>query len=315
MAFKVSYRGESGAQESIIIDAATRPQLFAELQKRGISAIRVEETTGKPKKAKPAPSTPSARKPSPLRGLLAGLIVIALAVAAWFYLLPTLEQVKAKKSKKPSLIAEVAPEIAEPTQEEEEGEMKPESVVNLSDEASRVAAFERQRAAMAKKLGRKKVHNVVTNTMNVAEKPVYKNATEQIMLMVFGTEVGDMPLPLPDIPERDLNRLTEILISKDEISDDDSEDDQLDKEILAEAKLEMGKFIKAGGNPKDFFPYYHNQLELAYRERTDSKKLVLETARAGDVDLARQMLHEFNNRLEQKGIKPISISDRILRAE
>ena len=120
MAFKVSYRGNNGAQQSIIIDAASRPQLFAELQKRGISAIRVEETTGKPKKAKPSPSTPSARKPSPLRGLLAGLLVISLAVAAWFYLLPTLEQVKAKKDKKPSLIAEVAPEIAEPTQEVEE---------------------------------------------------------------------------------------------------------------------------------------------------------------------------------------------------
>ena len=40
MAFKVSYRGNNGAQQSIIIDAASRPQLFAELQKRGISAIR-----------------------------------------------------------------------------------------------------------------------------------------------------------------------------------------------------------------------------------------------------------------------------------
>ena len=29
MAFKVSYRGNNGAQESIIIDAASRPQLFA----------------------------------------------------------------------------------------------------------------------------------------------------------------------------------------------------------------------------------------------------------------------------------------------
>ena len=29
MAFKVSYRGNDGAQESIIIDAASRPQLFA----------------------------------------------------------------------------------------------------------------------------------------------------------------------------------------------------------------------------------------------------------------------------------------------
>ena len=240
--------------------------------------------------------------------------MIALAVAAWFYLLPTLDQVKAKKDKKPSLIAEVTPEIAEPTPVEEV-EIKTETPVVLSEEAKRAAAFERQRAAMAKKLGRKKVHNVVTNTMNVAEKPVYKNATEQIMLMVFGTEVGDMPLPLPEIPERDLNRLTEILISKDEISDDDSEDDQLDKEIIAEAKAEMAEFIKSGGDPKEFFRYYHDKLELAYRERTDSKKLVLETARGGDVELARQMLDEFNSRLEQKGIKPISISERILRAE
>lgn len=117
MAFKVSYRGNDGAQESIIIDAATRPQLFAELEKLGISAIRVEETTGKPKKAKP--STPSARKPSPLRGLLAGLVVIALAVAAWFYLLPTIEQIKTKREKKTSRIAEATPEIAEPTPVEE----------------------------------------------------------------------------------------------------------------------------------------------------------------------------------------------------
>lgn len=113
MSYTVTYRNKEGRQEAIQLDAESRAALFAELSKRGISAVRVEESKGKAKKAKQSKAAAAPRKPSPVRGLFAGIVVIALAVAAWYYLLPTIEQVKVKREKKSSKIAEVKPSLSD----------------------------------------------------------------------------------------------------------------------------------------------------------------------------------------------------------
>lgn len=54
----------------------------------------------------------------------------------------------------------------------------------------------------------------------------------------------------------------------------------------------------------EFFSSYHRQLELAHRERTDARNMVLETAKSGDSELAIELLEKYNQNLESKGIKP-----------
>lgn len=171
-----------------------------------------------------------------------------------------------------------------------------------------------QREAMARKLGRKKEHQVVHNDSNATDgngrKPIHRNSTEHIMSMVFTTGLGDMPPPLPEIPDRDRKRLAEILLDKFEIEQDDP--DAEEKQIINEVKDALAEHIREGGDVDEFFSAYHRQLELAHRERTESRKMVLETAREGDAELAKDLLDRFNENLESKGVKPINLPHWII---
>ena len=291
MAFKVSYRGNNGAQESIIIDAASRPQLFAELQKRGISAIRVEETTGKPKKAKPSPSTPSARKPSPLRGLLAGLLVISLAVAAWFYLLPTLEHVKAKKDKKPSLIAEVAPEIAEPSAE------NAGNAANIRDNSAISSNASRRSPASA-------IDNPVEEPAEPPKPhPIFKTPTDQLIwLAVFASNGASVP-PLPRIERSDTDRFIESLSEPLVIEPDDPPHIQSMKEKISDVRKDILEIIMQNPDKElyDILNEHREEFNSNLNLYADAKKEYDDLVAQGDEEAAEIYRVSANAFLEQLG--------------
>ena len=47
MKFLISYRSNDGKQDQTVIEAESRNAVFSELEKRGMSAIRIEEANGK----------------------------------------------------------------------------------------------------------------------------------------------------------------------------------------------------------------------------------------------------------------------------
>ena len=111
MTWQVQIRGKDNRQESICIDAESRSALFAELKKRGISAIRVTELKGRPRKVVSANRPPSRGK-----GLLAGLAIVVMGGAViWFFMskqepIKEVPDAKAKKtSKAPAVV--VPPKI------------------------------------------------------------------------------------------------------------------------------------------------------------------------------------------------------------
>ena len=299
MAFKVSYRGESGAQESIIIDAATRPQLFAELQKRGISAIRVEETYCKPKKAKPAPSTPSPRKPSPFRGLFAGLIVIALAVAAWFYLLPTLEEIKETARKLASKT------IAEPSSQEKGEPVLPSTTPAVSDKYTRHGKSFAEVAEEARSAAAPEMDVVVIGSTN----RTFSSGLEQTLCNIFSIDVGDMPPPLPRIPDIELDSVPDILARMCQVDESDSDLIKDRKESVNIAKAEMLKYLEEGGDFDDFLEHYHGILKKAFFRQKECQRQVYAVCGEEEPEVALKFFKTINEELLQDGIKPVELPD------
>lgn len=172
-----------------------------------------------------------------------------------------------------------------------------------------------QREAMARKLGRKKEHEIVYNDSNAdngdGRKPIHRNSTEHIMSMIFTTSLGDMPLPLPLVPERDKQRMAQILRDKFEISQYDPDADE--KMLINEVKDALSEHIRKGGDADEFFSSYHRQLKLAHRERREARNMVLETAKSGDAELAVELLEKYNQNLESKGIKPITLPQWVIK--
>ena len=81
----VTYRGKSGSQEQMSLEAESREAVFKELAKRGLTAIRIEQANGKAKLRKTSPKGGS--KPSgAFKGAIAGIIVVIAAIGAWYFL-------------------------------------------------------------------------------------------------------------------------------------------------------------------------------------------------------------------------------------
>ena len=110
----ITFRNKSGSQDQMSLEAESREAVFKELAKCGITAIRIEEAKGKAKPRKASPKGGS--KPSgAFKGAIAGVIVVAAAVGAWFFLTQKQETAKpGTETKKPSRIAEVTPAPAAP---------------------------------------------------------------------------------------------------------------------------------------------------------------------------------------------------------
>ena len=109
MNFLVTYRNKAGAQEQMTLEASDRAALFAELSRRGISAVRVAEAAGKAKPRKPA-SPKGGKSPAVGKGLAAGLAVVLAACGVFWFLSRSTPGVPTeRKDKKQSGPAESRP--------------------------------------------------------------------------------------------------------------------------------------------------------------------------------------------------------------
>ena len=297
----VYFRDKNGSKASVVIEAEDRAGVFAELKKRGISAISVAEGASNKKPRKVAKNS----APSKGRGLLAAIAAILIAgVAAWFMWPEEKKVVEAKETSGRKKI------------ENREAPRKHVNVTNVQEKVEKEKKGEKkQDLPKFGKLpdgrwmvpGRKKIHNVVTNFSNVSREVPFRNATEQIMFQIFSRERGDMPLPLPLISERERKNLAAILMSKNPISDKDSEEMRLSKEVIEEAKSALKDYIKQGGDVDTFFTYYHNELQRSYETRKEAVRMVFEAARGEDRDIAVQLCEKVNEKLAAEGIKPVKL--------
>lgn len=111
----------------------------------------------------------------------------------------------------------------------------------------------------------------------------------------------------------DQMHLVEILIRDNPILDSDSKKAAESKEMMKIAKKEFVDFIKEGGNPDDFLPYYHGQLVAAHEEYKMARQSIVEIIR-NDPDIAVDYIKKVNERLSEKGIKNVKIPKKMLDA-
>jgi hypothetical protein len=139
---------------------------------------------------------------------------------------------------------------------------------------------------------------------------LFKTGTEQVMSWIFTTELGAMPPPLPRIPIRDEAHMAEILMAKNPVFEGDSEKAKEAKQMVEMAKKELIKFLKEGGSVDEFFEYYRGELVQAHNEWKECQKSVLQVVRE-EPDLAAEYITEINNRLSQKGIRPVKLPPKL----
>ena len=145
---------------------------------------------------------------------------------------------------------------------------------------------------------------------NTSSNRLFRSGIEQVMGWIFTTEVGDMPPPLPRIPDFDIVHLQEILDTKNEISESDTEKQADTKNTVDFVKAELKKYLEKGGDPDEFMKYYHDQLKTAHQHRQIVQDQVMKVLQE-EPELAEEFLNDANKGLAEMGIKAVVIPERI----
>lgn len=310
MSYIVSYRNSEGKLEQMTLEAASRVDVFKELEARGIRAVSVIEGKSAAKKARRIEGVSRRGKG---RGLIAGLIVILGASAAFFFLTRSepMEKADVKEAKKTGgKLVEVAPEIV--TNRPVEKVKKVDEI----EEKKRWAAERREK--LRKMTPQERLDYLYAEAektpinLEPASNRIFATGTEQIIDWIFNTTPGDVPPILPQIPMFEEAHLTEILFNKNLILDTDDENIIEHKQNVDLAKKEMIRFITAGGMPDEFLAHYRDILVNAHMEYQNSQKEVFKMLKE-DPEGAVLYLDAVNQRLEEKGIKPVKIPGPMAR--
>lgn len=261
-----------------------------------------------------------AKKPSPVRGLVAGLVVVGLAAGAYFAFFSGAEKPQDEKTaeKERGLIKEVKPAAAPKYAEKVEKAEKPKKAEKPIWERPMPAGLDegqqqvwKNRCYYEKKLATdKRLQKFLANAKPT--KSTFNSGVDQVLDWIFSCKVGDgVPPPLPQMGEIERNHLDVLLDSVNEIKDDDSPEIAERKKMVDEVKKELKKYLDEGGKMQDFMQHYYNELVQARALKTEARvqinKMIDENP--NDPGVALEFTEKTNALLENRGITPVELTE------
>lgn len=308
----VTYRDKSGNTDQVKIDAADRNAVFEELSKRGISAVRIEEATGKAKPRKPS-SARGAKSPAVGKGIVAVVIVVAAAIGAfWFFTRGNSEAPTEESEKKTAKISEVEPSLPAPVEVEEP---KPEPPKPLPPQ--RVGELrDGYRLLPSGRLH--KVQGIITSgveRVSLADR-TFNHDSDRMIAHVLLAEPGGIMLGDSESIMRGFNEAFErSLAEKIVIERDDSDEVRELKNAVLDARKELLDLMAKGRTAEEVMVEARNQLLELTLYREDLEKEVLRLAEDGmsqkDYD---ELIAAANLMLQERGSKEIEMPKMVADA-
>ena len=251
-----------------------------------------------------------AKKPSPVRGLVAGLVVVGLAAGAYFAFFSGAEKPQDEKTaeKERGLIKEVKPAQV------------PKTAKISTSETERRDPIREETVAPAKAVPPVVTNRTVYSTNCVTRPPdpndpdskLITSANQEIGSLL-STELGEQPIPFPysfQVKNGDNGNDTflQALKAKIEFRDTDTKEKSELKTKLLDSQLELIQGIKEGIS-------FNDSMEEAYKLRVrayETRKCFIEELakmRESDPDIVEEGLMKVNESLAAEGIKKISRED------
>lgn len=309
MTFAVTYRGRNGDRVVERFEAESREAVFKLVTGKGITPIKVEEAKCGRSGVKTSHSFGGMTRSSRPTVAVAVALFAAVLGGVWWWMstrektsVPTPEPPPKRVAPKPkAVVHKPEPKAVAATNAAPAAKKPPAPVAWRNPKVSDEKRLEDYEKSLAK-----------SPLPNTSSNRLFRSGIEQVMGWMFTTEVGDMPPPLPRIPDFDIVHLQEILDSKNEIGESDTEKQADTKETVDFAKAELKKYLEKGGDPDEFLKYYHDQLKTAHQHRQIVQNQVMKVL-AEEPERAEEFLKEANKGLAEMGIKAVVIPERIRR--
>ena len=299
----VYFRDKNGSKASVVIEAEDRAGVFAELKKRGISAISVEEGASN-KKPRKAPSSGASSKG---RGLIAAAIVVLVAgVAAWWMWPEEKKVVVVKKGVKEVVKPSVQPEVTKTVEKSrEESQSKPKELP-----PQRIGEVRNgYRLLPSGRLHR--VRGVVTSgvtRVSLVDKTFTRHSDRMIAHLLTaefgGTVVGDSESIFKGFNKDFEESLKEDIV----VNGDDTDEVKELKQAVLDARKEILAQIKEGNDAESVLVETRNQLLELTLYREDLEKEVLRLSQDGMTqEEYDELISAANQMLSDRGCKGVQM--------
>lgn len=315
-AFQVTYRDKDGRQSVMQIEADDRQAVFAELVKRGISAVKIEETDGKMKPCKTRSLKRGAGNFIPdrplFKGLVAGVTVVALSIATyWFLTKAPPPKPEEAKPKKPSAIVKAPSVPAKP--KPQQVEVKIEEPPKVDPDARPTKVGETVNGYIKLPSGRiHRVLGVVTNSATAAIKGKYEifdHACENEIAGFLAMEPGQGLVGTPRYNGRFKRDFLESLKHPITITQDDSPEDAALKRNVIQAKITLKEALDRGEDIEQIMLDTRREMQDLARYKQELKQQMHEMVK-GDGEMTTEEMEDLlkaaNQMLDAKGIAPMT---------
>lgn len=297
MDWTVTYRSQDGKLANLVMEAADRATLFEQLKNKRITAIRIEQ--GKHKGSKIAKSSNA----SLVWGLLFVLVIVCVIASVILILRGEVGTTNAK-IKQRSAISSVEPSLRQNDNLASDASNNDANARNGLNDTSNLCS---EIALTLPEIKERDENALVVSN-------AFHSGAEQVMAWIFSCELGSPPPPLPIVNIRNEQHLYDILFTKLEEAENDSERTKEAKRSVEEAKKELCEYIKQGGEVQDFLKYYREQLLQAHHEYCDARKMIMDAYKDGESrEFAEELTAKINERLEAKGIKPVELPEAFIQ--
>ena len=265
------------------------------------------------KGAAPAQPKVTAKKPSPIRGLVAGGAVVALAVVAYFVFFSGSERQQDEKAEKErGRIKEVTPAAA-PKAVEPEKPKKPKEDIRVLPDGKLMKYREDGTPAWA--YPRKPVSaHPITNGLNrvkTLEEQVFKNPSDVEIAWLLNTDPGEQLVGDYDYSRHFEKRFLEAADKSIEISAEDSDEVKALKQAVIDARKDLMTRYKLGEDIAQVMADTRKELQEIGLYREELKEQVRKIAKENDGKFTEHdyedCISAVNKMLEERGAKPIQM--------
>ena len=247
----------------------------------------------------------TAKKPSPIRGLVAGLMIVLAAGAYFIFFSGSEKTQKVESQKKPTKIEDAKPvqKSVKPSVEKPKSEKPKEEDIWLGKKVNRRTAVTNGTMIVEyiyTEDGKK--HKYYHDTT----KPIFEHASDQMLAMATADNGRSAP-PLPSLGRNFENQFADSLKTEIVIKDDDPEAVKEAKARVKQARQELLDAMGAGMSAQDVIMEHRKMMENNAAMRMDVVKGLKEYIEKGDTEGAQEYVEKMNQALEQMGIMKIEM--------